>query len=117
LPSRPLFANTAAKPQWSGSGTADSAQTIAEVPHNAAAPGPICLSLVEAGLGDVYCLTVPSTGNFELANGIVVANCGDEWRYACMSRPFMAVPENVVKKVDTGYKTYRSPIAEDWVSF
>jgi hypothetical protein len=51
-------------------------------------PGPVCLTLDDAGWDDVYCLTVPETGNFELANGMIVANCGDEIRYACMSRPY-----------------------------
>ena len=37
---------------------------------------------------DVYCLTVPRAGCFLLANGAVVSNCGDELRYACMSRPW-----------------------------
>ena len=44
-------------------------------------------------------------------------HAGDEWRYACMSRPFAAVPETATKPIDTGYKTYQSPIAADWVSF
>lgn len=44
-------------------------------------------------------------------------HAGDEWRYACMSRPFVAVPETATKPIDTGYKTYQSPIAADWVSF
>lgn len=37
---------------------------------------------------DVYCLTVPSTGVFAIQGGILVSNCADDWRYACMSRPF-----------------------------
>jgi hypothetical protein len=44
-------------------------------------------------------------------------HAGDEWRYACMSRPFAAVPETTKKPIDTGYITHRSPVAEDWVSF
>lgn len=39
---------------------------------------------------DVYCLTVPETGNFALENGVIVANCADETRYACLSRPWIA---------------------------
>jgi hypothetical protein len=53
-------------------------------------PGLECLSLSEAGRHDVYCLTVPATGNFTLANGAIVSNCVDEVRYACMSRPYLA---------------------------
>jgi hypothetical protein len=37
---------------------------------------------------DVYCITVPKTGHFALGNGLIVSNCGDEVRYACMSRPW-----------------------------
>ena len=37
----------------------------------------------EDGFADVYCLSVPSTGNF-VANGIVVRNC-DALRYAVAS--------------------------------
>ncbi len=50
----------------------------------------VCRGLREAGQGDVYCLTVPSTGHFMLGNGLIVSNCGDELRYACMSRPYAA---------------------------
>lgn len=51
----------------------------------------VCLSISDAGRADVYCLTVPDTGNFTLANGAIVANCADSARYACLSRPW--VPE------------------------
>jgi hypothetical protein len=40
-------------------------------------------SIEEDGFEDVYCLSVPETGNF-LANGIVVRNC-DALRYAIAS--------------------------------
>jgi hypothetical protein len=36
----------------------------------------------------VYCITVPETGCFALKGGMIVANCGDSVRYACMSRPY-----------------------------
>ena len=42
---------------------------------------------------DVYCLTVPDTGNFALENGAIVANCADESRYACLSRPWIPKPK------------------------
>ena len=38
-------------------------------------------SIEEDGFEDVYCLSVPESGNF-VANGIVVKNC-DALRYAC----------------------------------
>jgi hypothetical protein len=53
----------------------------------------VCLSVSEAGKTDVYCLTVPDTGNFVLANGAIVSNCADRDRYACMSRPISLVPK------------------------
>lgn len=49
----------------------------------------VCVEVKDAGRADVYCLTVPSTGNFALANGALVSNCADETRYACMSRPWI----------------------------
>ena len=45
------------------------------------------VSVVDAGLRDVYCLTVKDTGNFSLENGVVVSNCADSARYGAMSRP------------------------------
>lgn len=40
-------------------------------------------SIEEDGYEDVYCLSVPETGNF-VANGMVIANC-DALRYAVCS--------------------------------
>ena len=40
-------------------------------------------SIEECEPEDVFCISVPSTGNF-VANGIVVKNC-DALRYACYS--------------------------------
>jgi hypothetical protein len=57
-------------------------------PYPALRAGPECLNISEAGRADVYCFTVPATGNFELANGMIALQCGDDWRYACMSRPY-----------------------------
>lgn len=54
----------------------------------AGARGLVCRKVEPAGREDVYCLTVPETGNFALANGAIVANCADTVRYGCMSRPF-----------------------------
>ena len=52
---------------------------------------------------DVYCLTVPGHGNFALANGIIVANCADEARYACLSRPYIPKPKTPEKPKDLIY--------------
>lgn len=38
---------------------------------------------------DVYCLTVPDTESFAIEGGLIVHNCADDWRYACMSRPYV----------------------------
>ena len=38
---------------------------------------------------DVYCLTVPSNATFSVEGGILVSNCVDGVRYACMSRPYV----------------------------
>jgi hypothetical protein len=46
---------------------------------------------------DVYCITVPNTGLFVIEGGLIVANCVDEIRYACMSRPYV---RDVEKKKD-----------------
>jgi hypothetical protein len=54
----------------------------------AGAHGLVCGSVEPAGREDVFCLTVPATGNFALANGAIVANCADDIRYGCMSRPY-----------------------------
>lgn len=43
---------------------------------------------------DVYCITVPETGCFAIEGGLLVSNCADEWRYACMSRPWTRKPKN-----------------------
>jgi LAGLIDADG-like domain len=49
-----------------------------------------CVCLCDSGKTDVYCLTVPDAGCFLLADGKIVANCIDDLRYACMSRPFIS---------------------------
>jgi hypothetical protein len=52
----------------------------------------LCVSVEEAGKADVYCLTVPATGCFAIEGGLLVSNCADDWRYACMSRPYRKTP-------------------------
>jgi len=42
-------------------------------------------------------------------------HAADEWRYACMSRPFVRVPVARTRSVpDVGYVAYRSPAPGDW---
>lgn len=60
--------------------------------------GAECLRIDAAPRQNAYCLTVPETGNFALANGMVVHNCGDELRYACMSRPLVVEQKKVPTK-------------------
>jgi len=49
----------------------------------------LCVAVEEAGSEAVYCLTEPETNAFTIHGGIVVHNCADDWRYACMSRPWV----------------------------
>lgn len=44
-------------------------------------------------------------------------HCGDEWRYACMSRPFTPVEVKVEPKVLVGYAPKASAKPGDWVSY
>jgi hypothetical protein len=42
-------------------------------------------------------------------------HAADEWRYACMSRPFVRVPLAARTRVpETGYAPYRSAAPGDW---
>ena len=42
-------------------------------------------------------------------------HAADEWRYACMSRPFVRVPVAPTRSVpDVGYVAYRSTAPGDW---
>ncbi len=63
-------------------------------------------SVEEDGNEDVYCISVPSTGNF-VANGIVIKNC-DALRYACAS----AFPKGEFSHPDENipYEKYRRDI-------
>lgn len=47
----------------------------------AAHVGPRCLRVVAAAPSDVYCLEVPETHAFAVANGVIVHNCMDATRY------------------------------------
>lgn len=51
---------------------------------------------------DVYCITVPSTGVFAIQSGILVSNCADDWRYACMSRPLIKQAAKRKKPIESG---------------
>ena len=42
-------------------------------------------------------------------------HAADEWRYACMSRPFVPVPVARTRSVpDVGYAAFRSAAPDDW---
>jgi hypothetical protein len=72
-----------------------------------------CVVVEDAGRADVYCLTVPATGCFAIEGGLIVSNCGDDWRYACMSRPWV---KSLLKPETTkfsGYAPARSSVAAD----
>lgn len=44
-------------------------------------------------------------------------HCGDEWRYACMSRPFARTPESAKKAPQSGYATKKSQAPGDWRAY
>jgi hypothetical protein len=45
-------------------------------------------------------------------------HAADEWRYACMSRPYILKSEPVIKKPDNGYRVKRSTAKmDDWVGY
>ena len=45
-------------------------------------------------------------------------HAADEWRYACMSRPFVPVPVARTRSVpDVGYAALRSAAPADWKLF
>jgi hypothetical protein len=54
---------------------------------------------------DVYCLTVPKTATFAIEGGLLVSNCADDWRYACMSRPWQ---KPIPVEVKTRYQQHRT---------
>jgi hypothetical protein len=51
---------------------------------------------------DVYCLTVPSNSRFSIESGLIVSNCADDSRYACMSRPFSREVKQRKKPAEVG---------------
>lgn len=44
-------------------------------------------------------------------------HAGDDWRYACMSRPYAMTLTPRVPKVETGYSSYKDPRAGDWIVY
>jgi hypothetical protein len=44
-------------------------------------------------------------------------HAADEWRYACMSRPYARKTEPEKKKVDTGYGRKDPPQLDKWVTY
>ena len=44
-------------------------------------------------------------------------HAADEWRYACMSRPYVPTREPVKPKPDSGYRPYRSEQPGDWKTY
>lgn len=44
-------------------------------------------------------------------------HAGDDWRYACMSRPFHPKPQYINPRAKTGYSTYAPRGPGDWVSY
>lgn len=66
-------------------------------------------SIEEDGCEDVYCISVPETGNF-IANGMVIANC-DALRYAVCS----AFPQGEFAHPDENlsYEQYRRKVFEN----
>jgi len=74
-----------------------------------------CVSVEELSeRADVYCLTVPSTGCFAIEGGLLVSNCADEWRYACMSRPYIPDARKDKAKDPMDDYTYDDEPEESW---
>jgi len=44
-------------------------------------------------------------------------HAADEWRYACMSRPFRPVVEKPPTSVSVGYASRRTAAAGDWMQY
>jgi hypothetical protein len=77
-----------------------------------------CVNVEEAGSGNVFCLTVPTTGCFAIEGGLLVSNCADEWRYACMSRPYVPTIEQQKPEDISGYKRFRDTAKPgDWIAY
>jgi hypothetical protein len=44
-------------------------------------------------------------------------HAGDEWRYACMSRPYVPTREQPKPEYPSGYRPYRSSQPGDWLTY
>jgi hypothetical protein len=44
-------------------------------------------------------------------------HAADEWRYACMSRPYVKTVEKPKPAYPSGYRPYRSEKPADWLTF
>ena len=44
-------------------------------------------------------------------------HAADEWRYACMSRPYVPSREEPKPEYPSGYRPYRSGQPGDWLSY
>ena len=92
-------------------------RALLNVLHNSAQKqGVECLRIEKAEPADVYCLTVPSKGMFNLANGIVVSNCYDEVRYMAMSRPWVRTVEKKKEAPDRWMRAFEREdvAANEW---
>lgn len=59
------------------------------------------ITILDAGKADVYNMEVEGTHDFAVANGVIVHNCYDEFRYACMENPIN--PPLIEKEDKTDY--------------
>lgn len=81
------------------------------------------------GLPAIYCFsthtasirTIPALqhdpSKMEDVNTESEDHAADEWRYACMSRPFLAKPEKVKAEVKVGYGRKSSAAPGDWLVY
>jgi hypothetical protein len=81
------------------------------------------------GLPAIYCFsthtasirTIPAlqhdTSKMEDVNTESEDHAADEWRYACMSRPFHATPVVAPKSALSGYVSRRSAAPGDWAVY
>jgi hypothetical protein len=44
-------------------------------------------------------------------------HAADEWRYACMSRPYVPTIEKAKPEYPSGYRPYRSGQPGDWLTY
>jgi terminase large subunit-like protein len=77
-----------------------------------------CVGVEDWGRHNVYCLNVPGSHLFTIEGGLVVHNCADEWRYACMSRPWVRKAKPEAEKALDDYVKHRPDTGQDnWVTY